>query len=57
MWPSKRKESMTATMTAMTAEQVDEVKKPSAALSSGVEEGWNSENVRAPIERPDGVVR
>jgi hypothetical protein len=42
-------------MTATTAEQVEEVRKPSAALSSDVELGWNSENVSAPIESP--VVR
>lgn len=55
--PSKRKDSITASMTAITAEHVDDVKKPSAALSRGVIEGWNSENVRAPIESPGGVVR
>jgi len=31
---------------------VEEVKKPSAALSSSVVQGWNSSNVSPPIESP-----
>jgi len=43
---------MTASMTATTAEHVEEVKKPSAALSRVLVEEWNSSNVNAPIESP-----
>lgn len=42
--PSNRTLSMTANMTASTAEYAEEIRSPSAALSNAVVEGWHSAN-------------